>query len=58
MLTLVGDYTRECLAMEVDTSLGGLCVCRVLDRVAAERGVPEAIVLDNVPGFRGRAVAA
>jgi len=58
MLTLVDDYTRECLAIELDTSLGGLRVCRVLDRVAAERGLPEAIVLDNGPEFRGRALAA
>jgi putative transposase len=58
MLTMVDDCTRECPAIEVDTSLGGLRVRRVLDRVAAERGLPEAIVLDNGPGFRGRALAA
>jgi putative transposase len=58
MLTMVDDYTRECPAIEVDTSLGGLRVRRVLDRVAAERGLPEAIVLDNGPEFRGRALAA
>jgi transposase InsO family protein len=33
-------------------------VRRVLDRVAAERGLPDAIVLDNGPAFRGRALAA
>ena len=58
MLTMVDDYTRECPVIEVDTSLGGLRVGRVLDRVAAERGLPEAIVLDNGPEFRGRALAA
>jgi putative transposase len=58
MLTMVDDYTRECPAVEVDTSLGGLRVRRVLDRVVAERGLPEAIVLDNGPEFRGRALAA
>jgi putative transposase len=58
MLTMVDDYTRECPTIEVDTSLGGLRVRRVLDRVAAERGLPEAIVLDNGPEFRGRALAA
>jgi len=58
MLTLVDDCTRECPAIEVDTSLGGLRVCRVLDRIASERGLPEAIVLDNGPEFRGRALAA
>lgn len=58
MLTLVDDHTRECPAIEVDTSLGSLRVARVLDRVAAERGLPEAIVLDNGPEFRSRALAA
>ena len=58
MLTLVDDCTRECPAIEVDTSLGGLRVRRVLDRIALERGLPEAIVLDNGPEFRGRALAA
>ena len=58
MLTVVDDCTRECPAIEVDTSLGGLRVRRVLDRIASERGLPEAIVLDNGPEFRGRVLAA
>jgi putative transposase len=58
MLTIVDDCTRECPAIEVDTSLGGLRVRRVLDRIAEERGLPEAIVLDNGPEFRGRALDA
>ena len=58
MLTIVDDYTRECPAIEVDTSLGGLRVRRVLDRMASERGLPEAIVVDNGPEFRGRVLAA
>lgn len=58
MLTVVDDCTRECPAIEVDSSLGGLRVRRVLDRIASERGLPEAIVLDNGPEFRGRALAA
>ena len=58
MLTIVDDCTRECPAIEVDTSLGGMRVRRVLDRIASERGLPEAIVLDNGPEFRGRALAA
>jgi len=48
ILTLVDDCTRECPVIEVDTSLGGLRVRRVLDRVATERGLPQAIVVDNV----------
>jgi putative transposase len=58
MLTIVDDCTRECPAIEVDTSLGGLRVRRVLDRMATERGLPEAIVVDNGPEFRGRPLAA
>jgi putative transposase len=58
MLTIVDDCTRECPAIEVDTSLGGMGVRRVLDRIASERGLPEAIVVDNGPEFRGRALAA
>jgi len=58
MLTIVDDCTRECPVIEVDTSLGGLRVRRVLDRMAIEHGLPEAIVVDNGPEFRGRALAA
>ena len=58
MLTVVDDCTRECPVIEVDTSLGGSRVRRVLDRIASERGLPEAIVVDNGPEFRGRALAA
>ena len=56
-LTVVDDFTRGCPAIDVDTSLGGWRVRRGLDRVASERGLPEAIVLDNGPEFRGRALA-
>ena len=58
MLTLVDDFTRECLAIEVDTSLGGERVRRVLDKVVGKRGRPESIVVDNGPEFRGRALGA
>lgn len=55
-LTLVDDFTRECLAIEVDTSLPGERVCRVLERVAAHRGLPHTITTDNGPEFVGRAL--
>jgi transposase InsO family protein len=47
MLTIVDDCTRECPAIEVDTSLGGLRVRRLLDRIDSARGLPEAIVLER-----------
>jgi len=57
LLTVVDAYTRESLAIEVDVSLSGVRVARVLDRVIAERGgVPEEIVLDNGPELTSRAL--
>ena len=47
ILTLVDDFTRECLALVVDTSLTGLRVVRELDRTAELRGYPCMIVSDN-----------
>lgn len=58
VLTVVDDFTRECLATEVDTSLPGVRVARVLDRLGAQRGLPETITVDNGPEFAGRALDA
>jgi len=51
---VVDDFSRQCLAIEVDTSLGGARVTRVLDWLVAQRGHPVRIVLDNGPEFTGR----
>ena len=53
-LTLIDLLSKESLAVEVDTSLNGLRVVRVLDRVCEERGFPEAISIDNGPEFIGK----
>jgi putative transposase len=50
-LAIVDHYTRECPAIEVDLSLPGARVVRVLERLAEERGLPEAIRVDNGPEF-------
>lgn len=55
-LNIVDDHTRECLAIEVDTSLSGYRVCRVLDRVVADRGHPKRIITDNGPEFISKAL--
>ncbi len=47
MLTVVDDFTRECLALVVDTSLSGLRVGRERDRIAELRARPAMIVSDN-----------
>jgi putative transposase len=46
-LNIVDDFTRECLAIEVDTSLSGHRVARVLDAIGSVRGFPQTIVMDN-----------
>lgn len=53
-LNIVDDYTRECLAIEVDMSLPGERVARVLDRLVGSGRKPEVIVLDNGPEFAGK----
>ena len=47
-LNLMDGFTRESLRIEVDTTLPGLRVVRVLEAVAGERGYPQAIQVDNV----------
>ena len=56
LFTVVDVFTREVLAIEVDTSLPGGRVVRVLERLAAQRGAPDEIVLDNGPELSGKAV--
>jgi putative transposase len=53
-LTIVDDYSRECPAIEVDTSLGGARVVNVLERLAEMRGLPDVITVDNGPEFAGK----
>lgn len=51
----VGDaHTRECLALEVDTSFASRRVTRVLDQVIAQRGRPQRIRCDNGPELTSR----
>ena len=47
ILCIVDDFSRECLATVVDTSLGGVRVVRELERLALERATPTMIVSDN-----------
>jgi putative transposase len=54
VLSVVDAYTRECLALEVDTSFASRRVTRVLEAILAERGVPQVIRCDNGPGLTSR----
>ncbi len=57
-LNVVDDYTRECLVIEVDTSLPGLRVKQVLERLKEMRGLPASITVDNGPEFAGKVLDA
>lgn len=54
VFNVLDDFSRECLAIEAGTSLPGSVVTRVLDGVAAKRGYPQTVIVDNGPEFRGR----
>jgi putative transposase len=54
VLTVVDAYTRECLALEVDTSLPSRRVTRVLEQIVTERGLPQSIRCDNGPELTSR----
>jgi putative transposase len=56
ILTIVDDFTRECLKMVVDTSLSGKRVIRELACLVTDKGTPEAIVSDNGTEFTSHAV--
>jgi putative transposase len=58
LLNIVDDFTRECVAIEVDRSLPGARVARVLARLQATIGLPAVIVVDNGPEFAGRTLDA
>lgn len=56
VLTVLDIFTKECLAIEVDTCIGGERVGRVLDWLLLTNGCPETITVDNGPEFAGRAL--
>ena len=56
-LTLVDEYTRECLALYVDRAVTGVDARRVLARVVGQRGAPTRIRSDNGSEFICEAVS-
>lgn len=48
-LNIIDEGTRECLAIEVDTSLPAERVVRALKQLKRDRGLPKQIRLDNGP---------
>ena len=58
ILGVIDNLSRESLVLEVDTSITGDRVARILDQIAEERGYPESITMDNGPEFTSRALDA
>lgn len=54
--TAVDDATRDCPLIEVERSLPAEHVIAALDQIARVRGYPHAIVFENGPAFRSKAV--
>jgi len=55
-LTVVDDATHESVAIVPERAIGGYALTRMLDRLAVERGLPQAIRTDNGKEFCGRAM--
>ena len=54
---VVDNFNREALSIEIDLNLPALRVVRVLDRIAANRGYPAMLRMDNGPEFISLALA-
>lgn len=54
---VVDDFNREALSIEIDLNLPALRVVRVLDSIAANRGYPAMLRMDNGPEFISLALA-
>jgi putative transposase len=57
-LTIVDDFSRECIDIAVDHGIGGEYVTRVLERAGQFRGYPQALRTDQGPEFTSRALLA
>ncbi len=53
---ILDDFNREVLAIEIATSLRAERIIRVLDRLKADRELPQMIRVDNGPEFLAQAL--
>lgn len=58
LLSVVDEYTRKCFRIEVDTSINGVRVTRILNEIAKAQELPEIIIIDNGPEFISNALDA
>lgn len=57
-LTVIDEFTRECLAIDVAGSIRSMRVIEVLARLISKRGAPMFLRSDNGPEFVSRAILA
>src|SRR5690606_35792391 len=55
-LTIVDEFSRECLATHVAHSIPAVHVIEVLEKLRVERGLPEIVITDNGSEFTSRAL--
>ena len=58
ILTVVDQFTRECLCLLADRSLTGEKVAQALELLVGQRGVPRSITVDNGSEFASRVMDA
>ena len=58
LFALIDEVTRECIALEADTSITGQQVTRYLNKAMLFRGRPKEILSDNGPEFTSNALNA
>jgi putative transposase len=58
VLTVIDQFTRECLKLEAAAHMSGSRVVECLERVAELRGYPQSITVDNGTEFCSKAVDA
>lgn len=56
VLTVVDQFTRECLLLHADTALSGEKVAAALDTILPAPGAPQLITVDNGTEFASRAM--
>ena len=48
---VIDDFNRQCLSVEIDTSITGRRLIRIFERLRNERGLPDVLRVDNGPEF-------
>jgi putative transposase len=56
VLTVVDQFTRECLTLHADTALSGEKVAMALSKIVGIRGAPQSITVDNGTEFSSKAM--